>query len=83
MEYPHLWDETGELHGITTPSPRRPEIFRDVGQWRSEYESFGPEVWEKKHAENTPFRRRLMVMGNKCRDFEHDKIQQKHFQNWR
>ena len=28
-------------------SSRHPEIFRDVGVWRSEYESYGPEVWEK------------------------------------
>ena len=30
--------------------PRCPKILSDVGHLRSEYESFGPEVWEKKHA---------------------------------
>ena len=25
----------------------QPEIFRDAGIWRTQYEAYGPEVWEK------------------------------------
>ena len=41
--------EEGGLRALFFRS-RHPEIFRDAGVWRSEYESYGPEVWEKEVA---------------------------------
>eukprot|EP00435_Cladocopium_sp_Y103_P038425 s2736_g10.t1 len=39
------------LVGVMHPDlVQHPEIFRDAGVWRSEYESYGPEVWEKEVA---------------------------------
>ena len=38
----HLLAKKGSSRNL-----RQPEIFRNAGVWRTEYESYGPEVWEK------------------------------------